>query len=117
MEIKEGRAVRRAITAYKTYVLAQYEKGLIKKKQNNKKRDNNLKKKEGTCYNYGKPGHQVREYRGLKKEIHVLQKGEKKEEKKEPRTKKGLRKKEPKKLLAIIGRGGYNSGEDEAKDY
>ncbi len=58
MEIKEGKATRGVITAYGTYVLAQYEKGVSKKKQqDNKKRNNNLKKREGTCYNYGKPGY------------------------------------------------------------
>ncbi len=63
MEIKEGKAIRGVITAYRTYVLAQYKKGVGKKKQqDNKKRDNNSKKKEGTCYNYGKPGYQVKEY-------------------------------------------------------
>ncbi len=34
-----------------------------------------------------------------------------------PRTKKGLKEKEPKKLLAIVGRRGYNSGEDAANKH
>ncbi len=32
MEIKKGRAIKEIITAYKTYVLAQYKKGIGKKK-------------------------------------------------------------------------------------
>ncbi len=40
-----------------------------------------------------------------------------KDKEKGPRTKKGLKKEGPKKLLAIVGRGGYNSREDAIEEY
>ncbi len=56
--------------------------------------------------------HQAREYRRLKKEIYVLQKEGKKGPK--PTRRENPKKKEPKKLLAIVGQGGYNNKKDVA---